>query len=102
MRSAKALSTICAAAAFALATAVASPAFATNNSLGRVVVQQADLERNGWYCMQSSETPHYYVCTKVFGPTFECHFGICSETAIRPASNRTSRTPNGTATRARN
>jgi hypothetical protein len=89
MRSAKAIATFCAAAVFALAAGAASPAFATNNSQNGTVVQQADLERNGWYCMQSSEAPYYYVCTKVFGPTFECHFGICSATPIRPASNRT-------------
>lgn len=100
MRSAKSIATLCAAAAFAVAAASASPAFATNNGPSRVVVQQSYLERNGWYCMQSSETPHYYVCTKVFGPTFECHFGICSDTAIRPGANRAPRTPNGTLTRA--
>lgn len=100
MRSAKSILTLCAAAAFVATAAIASPAVATNNSNGRVVVQQAYLERNGWYCMQSSETPYYYVCTKVFGPTFECHFGICSETVIRPARDRLSTAPNGAATRA--
>jgi hypothetical protein len=100
MRSAKSSATLCAVAAFAVAAAIASPAFATNNSQSGTAVHQSDLERNGWYCMQSSETRHYYVCTKVFGPTYECHFGICSATAIRPAGNRASRTSIGPATRA--
>lgn len=97
MRSVKSIATLCAAAAFAVAAAIASPAFATNNSQGGTAVSQDELERNGWYCMQSSEAPYYYVCTKVFGQTYECHFGICSPTAIRPAGNRVSRMPNGTA-----
>jgi hypothetical protein len=100
MRSAKSVAALWAAAAFVVASAAAFPAFATNNSQSGTAVQQADLERNGWYCMQSSETRHYYVCTKVFGPTYECHFGICSPTAIRPAGNRVSRTPSVAATRA--
>jgi hypothetical protein len=96
MRSAKAFTTFCAAAAFAVAAAIASPAFATDNSQSGIAVSQAELERNGWYCMQSSETRHYYVCTKVFGPTYECHFGICSATAIRRPGSRVSRLPSGT------
>jgi hypothetical protein len=98
MRSAKSIPTLCAAVAFAVAAAIASPAFATNNQQSGTVVSQADLVASGWYCMQSSEAPYYYLCTKVFDQTYECHFGICSPASVRPAGNRVSRNLSGAVT----
>lgn len=96
MRIAKSIVTFCAAAAFAAATAFASPAFATNNNQGGVRTQ-SDLENSGWYCMQASDAHYYYVCTKPFEPTYQCHLGVCSPDPIRQGS-RVVRTPNGTVT----
>lgn len=98
MSIAKSIATLSVVAAFAVAAAIAPPAFAVNNSQSGTVTTQDDLEKNGWYCMQSSETSYYWVCTKVFDQTYECHFGFCSPAPIRPAGNRVSRMPNGAAT----